>query len=118
MLNRVLSGDLDHFEVGHVQFIAAGDARRAGVGFDSAGDSQAAFLGECAGEFERLRADIAFEHNRLADTAAIAHLQELEPAFACLAVEPAFQGYRLTHMFGHLPNRDYFVHRSVLCSGA
>ena len=38
-LDRVLISELHHFQGGHVQLIAAGNARRARVLFDSAGNS-------------------------------------------------------------------------------
>ncbi len=85
-------GDAEGFEVADVELETAGDAGGAWFGAHEAPDDDAAFLGEGLGDLEVVGRDVVAEDDGLAHAGAVAHLEEVELAFAGFVVEPALEG--------------------------
>ena len=84
-------GDLHHLQIAHADLEAAGDAGRALVGADRAGDDEARFLRQVPRLLEYFRRDVLLEDHGLRDAGAVADLQELQLALVGLVVQPALK---------------------------
>ncbi len=78
-LDGVVLGYLQHLQAGDAHFVAARDARRAGILAHRAGDDQRRLLGQALGRLEDPRTDLFLEDDALGEAGAIAYLEELEP---------------------------------------
>ena len=96
--NGVIGRNLHDLQVGNIQLEAAGDAGRTFFGAHRAADDQRRFLRQAPRRVEHGLADILLEDHRLADAAAVAHLQELQATFVGLVIQPAAQRDRRAHM--------------------
>ncbi len=112
--NWISVGDLDDGQIADIQFVAAGNAGCTLFSLDCPRDGQAAFLRQLYGLLEQFGRDIALEEDGLTDAGAVAQLNELQPSFAGLVVDPTLQGHFLADMFFQLSNRRYWRHSSML----
>ena len=82
---------------------AAGDAGRTFFGAHRAADDQRGLLRQAPRRVEHGLADILLEDHRLANAAAVTHLQELQAALVGLVVQPAAQRDRRADVVRALP---------------